>query len=204
MINRITPLFLGLVLAGGSAMTPVLAQVPTNDAQRTDTETRTKVCMKRARTFKQASVAPTQGVHSSVTSKNDLGGMGGVSGQSVLGGAMSGSVIGGSDFKILMAVASGIEAMRTKNIGQAVNSLAAVAAAIQSNTTTLNTQSTTIGTATTQQGAFDQNTMTRLSTAQIWNQALQAITSRNAMRNQKLLDQAAAESALSNFMNGKQ
>ncbi|NTA59807.1 hypothetical protein G6L32_14285 [Agrobacterium tumefaciens] len=160
--------------------------------------------MKRARTFKQASVAPTQGVHSSFTTKNDLGGMNGVSGQSVLGGALSGSSIGGSDFQILMAVANGIEAMRTKNIGQAVNSLAAVAAAIQSNTTTLNTQSATIGTATTQQGAFDQNTMTRLSTAQIWNQAIQAMSNRNAMRNQKLLDQAAAESALSNFMNGKQ
>ncbi|WP_236776426.1 hypothetical protein [Agrobacterium tumefaciens] len=203
MIKRVS-LPLVILLLTATAGAPAVAQVPTNDAKRTDTETRTKVCMKRARTFKQASVAPTQGVHSSFTTKNDLGGMNGVSGQSVLGGALSGSSIGGSDFQILMAVANGIEAMRTKNIGQAVNSLAAVAAAIQSNTTTLNTQSATIGTATTQQGAFDQNTMTRLSTAQIWNQAIQAMSNRNAMRNQKLLDQAAAESALSNFMNGKQ
>lgn len=181
-----------------------MAQVPTTDADRTDTETRTKVCMKRARTFKQAAVSPTEGVHSSFTTKNDLAGMGGVSGQSLLGGALSGSSIADSDFQVLMAVTNGIEAMRTKNIGQAVNSLAVVAAAIQSNTTTINTQSATIGTATTQQGAFDQNTMARLSTAQIWNQAIQAVSNRNAMRNQKLLDQAAVESALSNFMNGKQ
>ncbi|UXS05632.1 hypothetical protein FY156_29030 (plasmid) [Agrobacterium tumefaciens] len=159
--------------------------------------------MKRARMYKQASVAPTQGMHASVTNQNDLAGMGGVSGQSVLGGALTGTSIGGNDFQILIAVATGIQAMRTKNVGQVVNSLAAVAAAIQSNTTTINSQSATIGSAQTQQGAFDQNTMTRLSTAQVWNQAVQAMTTRNAMRNQKQLDQAADESALSNFMNGK-
>jgi len=201
MIKRISLPLLILLLTGAGG--PAIAQVPTNDAERTGTETRTKVCMKRARTFKQAAVSPTQGVHSSVTLKNDLAGMGGVSGQSVLGGALSGTSIAGHDFRILMHVANGIEAMRTKNVGQAVSSLAAVASAIEANTTTLGQQSAAIGMSTTQQGAFDQNTMARLSMAQVWNQALQAITSRNAMRNQKLLDQAAAESALSDFMNSK-
>lgn len=200
---------LALILLVGAATVatvhsrPALAQVPVNDAERTDTETRTKVCMQRARTFKQASVSPNRGIHGSVTTTKDLAGMLGVSGQSVLGATLNGTSIAGNDFQILMAVVSSIQAMKTKNVGQAINSLAAVAAAIEANTTTLKSQSAAIGTASTQQGAFDQNTMARLSAAQVWNEAIQAVTSRNTMRNQKLLDEAAAESALSNFMLGK-
>lgn len=187
----------------GSAMTPVMAQVPVNDAARTDTETRTKVCMTRARTFKQATVSPTEGVKTSMTATGDTAGMGSVSGQSIFGSAFSGTTIAGNDFQILGAIANGIEGLKSNNAGQVLNSLAAVAAALSANRTALQAQSAAIGASTTQKGAFDQNTMARLAAAQVWNQAIEAVTTRNSMRNQKILDQAADESALSNFMLGK-
>ncbi len=105
---------------------PTMAQVPVNDAARTDTETRTRVCMTRARTFKQASVAPSHGVTISVSSNHDTAGMGGVSGQSVFGVTFSGTTIAGSEFQILAAVAGSIAAIKPENVGQVLNSLAAV------------------------------------------------------------------------------
>ena len=39
-------------------VSPAAAQVPVNDAARTTQETNTAVCMERARTFKQSSMAP--------------------------------------------------------------------------------------------------------------------------------------------------
>ena len=186
-----------------TAPAPVMAQVPVNDAARTDTETRTKVCMTRARTFKQATVSPTDGVKTSMTATGDLGSMGGVSGQSVLGSMFNGTTIAGNDFQILGAIASGIEALKTNNAGQVLNSLAAVAAALSANRSALQAQSAAIGASTTQKGALDQNTMARIAASQVWNQAIEAVNTRNSMRNQKILDQAADESALSNFMRGK-
>lgn len=193
-------IILTTALIMSAAINPSMAQVPVNDADRTDTETRTKVCMQRARTFKQASVSPTRGVTTSVSTRGDLAGMGGVSGQSVLGQALSGTRVGGNDFQILMAVANSVTSLKTKNVGQTVSALAAVAAAISANTTTLKTQSTAIGTTNSIQGSFDQNAMIRLSSAQIWNQAIQAVTTANSIRNQKLLDGAADASATSTFM----
>lgn len=186
-----------------TAPAPVMAQVPVNDAARTDTETRTKVCMTRARTFKQATVSPTDGVKTSMTATGDLGSMGGVSGQSVLGSMFNGTTIAGNDFQILGAIASGIEALKTNNAGQVLNSLAAVAAALSANRTALEAQSAAIGASTTQKGALDQNTMARIAASQVWNQTIEAVNTRNSMHNQKILDQAANESALSNFMLGK-
>ena len=190
---------LGIVVAGA----PAVAQVPVNDAARTDTETRTRVCMTRARTFKQASVSPSRGVTVSVTSSHDTAGISVVSGQSVFGATFSGTTIAGSEFQVIAALAGSIAAIKTENVGQVLNSLAAVASAIAANHSALTAQSTTIGASSTQQGAFDQNTFARLSAAQVWNQAIEAVNTRNTMRNQKLLDQVAGESALSDFMRGK-
>ena len=202
-MTRFHTTLVAFVLIIGSTMTSVLAQVPVNDAARTETETRTKVCMTRARTFKQATTSPTEGIRTSMTATADLSGMGGVSGQSVFGSMFSGTTIAGNDFQILGAIASGIEALKTNNAGQVLNSLAAVAAAISANRTALQSQSEAIGASTTQKGALDQNTMARISASQVWNQAISAVNTRNSMRSQKLLDQAADESALSNFLAGK-
>lgn len=202
MIHFTTAIVVCLLTIGLPAA-PVLAQVPVNDAARTDTETRTKVCITRARTFKQATVSPTEGVKTSMTATGDVGGMSGVSGQSVMGSLFNGTTIAGNDFQILGAIASGIEALKTNNAGQVLNSLAAVAAALSANRSALQAQSAAIGASTTQKGALDQNTMARIAASQVWNQAIEAVNTRNSMRNQKILDQAADESALSNFMLGK-
>ncbi|WP_245472527.1 hypothetical protein [Rhizobium jaguaris] len=189
-----------LLLTTSTLPSPAQAQVPVNDAARTTQETNTAVCMQRARTFKQSSVSPSRSVTNSVTTKNDLAGMQQVSGASVSGSPLSGTAIGNADLSILLAFGQGIQALKTKNVGQAVSGMAAVTSAITANTATLKTQATTIGTANSLQGAFDQNTTARLSGAQVWNQAIQATTTTVQLRNQHLIDQAAAESAASKVM----
>ena len=181
-------------------VSPAVAQVPVNDAARTTQETNTAVCMERARTFKQSSMAPSRGVTTSVTTKGDLAGIQPVNGAAVIGSPLAGTSIANSDLSILLAAGLSVQALKTKNVGQMVNALAAVAAAISTNTSTLKSQEAAIGTATSLQGAFDQNTAARLSGAEIWNQAIQAATSTVQMRNQRLVDQAAAASAAAKVM----
>ncbi|WP_234908179.1 hypothetical protein [Rhizobium rhizogenes] len=197
--DRNSQLCLSLLIAA-SVVSPALAQVPVNDAARTTQETNTAACMQRARTFKQSSVAPSRGVTTSVTSKGDLAGMQLVNGADISGSPLSGTSIANSDLSILLAAGQSVQALKTKNAGQVVNALAAVAAAISANTSTLKSQTTAIGTANSLQGAFDQNTAARLSGAQIWNQTIQAVTTTVQTRNQRLVDQAAAESAATKVM----
>lgn len=199
MDNLRSPSLLAL-LAASFVVSPALAQVPVNDAARTTEETNTAVCMQRARTFKQSSVAPSRSVTSSVTSKNDLAGIQQINGATLFGSPLSGTSIANNDLSILLAVGQSVQALKTKNAGQVVNALAAVAAAISANSSTLKSQQTAIGTDNSLQGAFDQNTATRLSGAQIWNQAIQAVTTTVQMRNQRLVDHAAAESATTKIM----
>ncbi|KAA0689439.1 hypothetical protein DTW90_31555 [Neorhizobium sp. P12A] len=182
------------------APAPSFAQVPVTDAQRKKSETNTAFCMQRARTFKQGSVAPTKNIHGSVTIQSDTGGIRSVTGQTVTGQPLSGTTIGGSDFALLLGAANTIQAIKTKNVGQAVASLAAVAAAISANSTSFSIQSGTIGQATTIKGAFEQNAVTRLTNAQVWNQAIQAVGAANQLRNQRLLDLTAAASATAKVM----
>lgn len=176
------------------------AQVPVTDAKREKSETDTAACMERARTFKQNTITPTKGVHSSVTGQGDIAGIRSVTGQSVSGSPFSGTLIGGGDFAILMGIAGAISAIKSKNVGQTVASLAAVAAAIAANSQALSAQSAAIGASTTTKGAFEQNAMIRLSNAQIWNQALEAVSTTNHLRAQRLLDLAAAASAATKAM----
>ncbi|MFW8610136.1 MULTISPECIES: hypothetical protein [Rhizobium] len=189
-----------VLLVTASAVSQAAAQVPVNDAARTKEETNTAVCMQRARTFKQSSVAPSRGVTSSVTTKADLAGIQQVSGAAVSGSPLSGTSIANSDLSILLAVGQSVQALKTRNVGHVVSALAAVAAAISANTSTLKSQANAIGSANSLQGAFDQNTAARLSGAQIWNQAIQAVTTTVRLRNQRLVDQAAAESAAAKVM----
>lgn len=171
------------------------AQVPVNDAKRTVSETNTAVCMRRARTFKQSTVAPTRDIHGSVTGSNDTGGMRAVAGGNVFGAALSGSTIGGSDFAVLMGIANTVQAIKAKNARQAISALASVAAAVAANSSSLSTQMASIGQAKALKGAFEQNGIARLGNAQIWNQAIQAVSTTVQLRNQRLLDITAAASA---------
>ena len=208
-LNRSGLISLTLV-AGISIAWAAQAEVPVNDASRTTKETNIAACMQRARTYKQSTVAPSRGVTTSFSTQGDLAGVGQVNGASVSGSPLSGTTIGNNDFAILLAVGqvtanagafvARVTALKTKNAGQAVNALAAVAAAISSNASTLKSQQTAIGTANSLQGAMDQNSAVRLSGAQIWNQAIGAVNTTVQMRNQRLIDAAAAESAATRVM----
>jgi len=190
--------FLSICVVTAFCVLPVttgLAQVPVNDAKRTVSETNTAVCMRRARTFKQSTVAPTRDIRASMTGDNDAGGMQAMSGDNVLGAVRSDSTISGSDFAVLMAVANTVQAIKTKNAGQAISALASVAAAVAANSSSLSSQTATVGQANTLKGAFEQNGIARLSNTQIWNQAIQAVSTTVRLRNQRLLDMTAAASA---------
>ncbi|SCB40506.1 hypothetical protein [Rhizobium hainanense] len=199
MCNRSRAISLALVGVVSIAWT-AQAEVPVNDASRTTKETNIAACMQRARTYKQSTVAPSRGVTTSLSTQGDLAGVGQVNGASVSGSPLSGTTIGNSDLAILLAVGQGVTALKTKNAGQVVNALAAVAAAISSNASTLKSQQNAIGTANSLQGAMDQNSAVRLSGAQIWNQAIGAVNTTVQMRNQRLIDAAAAESAATRVM----
>lgn len=176
-------------LAGNSA----IAQVPVNDAERTIKETETRTCIQRARTYKQRAEAPTNGIRGSVAGAGESGGQraGGVS---IGGGAFSGTTIGGIDLSALMMVAGAASALKAKNAGEVFNAIAATQAAIQSNQALIAGQGSQIGSATSIQGAFDQNSGTRLSGSSLWGQAVEGGNTTVKIRNQQLMDEAAAQS----------
>ena len=179
---------------------PAMAQVPVNDGERTKTETETRICVERARTYKQRAEAPTKGVHGSVANIGDAGSLAQAGGGNVMGGALSGTSIGGIDLSGIMAIAGGVAALRSNTTGQAVNAMSAVNVAIAANKSSLASQGQAIGSVNSIQGAFDQNSSGRLSEASVWGQAVQSGTTTLQLRNQQLLDQAAAASATSNIM----
>ncbi|MBA8904149.1 hypothetical protein [Phyllobacterium sp. P30BS-XVII] len=179
---------------------PSMAQVPTNDADRTRKETNTQVCMERARTYKKRTEAPTTGVKGSFADQGGGGSLSQSGGGDIMGGAFGGTTVGGVDLGSIMGVASSIAALKSKNAGNVINALSAVSGAIQQNKTDLEGQGQAIGSVNSIQGAFDQNSSGRLSEAGIWGQAVQSGTTRLQMQNQQLLDQTAAASATSNIM----
>lgn len=191
---------------------PAMAQVPVNDSERTKREIETRTCMERARTYKQRAEAPTKGVQGSVAHPGGTSTAGGTStvsgagalaqagGGNVMGGALSGTSIGGVDLSGIMAIAGGVAALKSNTAGQAINAMSAVSAAIAGNRNSLTTQGQAIGSVNTVHGAFDQNTSGRLSEASVWGQAVQSGTTTLQLRNQQLLDQSAAASATSNIM----
>jgi hypothetical protein len=176
---------------------PVPAQVPTNDAQRTGEETNTRVCMERARTYKQRSEAPTNGLRGSFADQGGGGSLSQSGGGNVMGGAFSGTTVGGVDLAGIMA---GVAALKSKDAGQVAGALSAVSAAIEQNRQGLVSQGQAIGSVDSIQGGFDQNSSGRLSEAGLWGQAVQSGTTRLQLQNQRLLDQAAAASAAANSM----
>jgi hypothetical protein len=185
---------------------PAMAQVPVNDGERTKTEAETRTCMERARTYKQRAEAPTKGVHASVAHPGGTSTASGAralaqaGGGNVMGGALSGTSVGGVDLSGIMAIAGGVAALKSNNAGQATNAMSAVSAAIVANKNSLATQGQAIGSVNSIQGAFDQNSSVRLSEASVWGQAVQSGTTTLQLRNQQLLDQTAAASATSNIM----
>ncbi|PSH56514.1 hypothetical protein [Phyllobacterium sophorae] len=121
---------------------PALAQVPTNDVERTGEESNTRVCMERARTYKQRSEAPTNGVRGSFADQGGGGSLSQAGGGNVMGGAFSGTTVGGVDLAGIMA---GVASLKSNNAGQVAGALSAVSAAIEQNRRGLVSQGQAIG-----------------------------------------------------------
>ncbi|MGO4450436.1 hypothetical protein AB4Y96_16060 [Phyllobacterium sp. TAF24] len=179
---------------------PAIAQVPTNDAERTVKETNTRTCMERARTYKQRTESPTNGVRGSFADQGGGGSLSQSGNGNIMGGALSGTNVGGVDLAGIMAVVGGVASLKSNNAGQVLNALSAVSAAIEQNKSGLAGQGQAIGSVNSIQGAFEQNSSGRLSEAGLWGQAVQGGTTRLQLQNQQLLDQTAAASAAANIM----
>lgn len=179
---------------------PAIAQVPTNDADRTGKESSTQVCMERARTYKQRTEAPTNVVRGSFADQGGGGSLTQSGGGNIMGGALSGTSVVGVDLSGIMGVVGGIASLKSKNAGQVLNALTAVSAAIEQTKSGLAGQGQAIGSVNSIQGAFEQNSSGRLSEAAIWGQAVQSGSTRLQLQNQQLLDQSAADSAAARIM----
>ena len=186
------------VLVG--SISPTLAQVPVNDAQRTSTETQTARCMERAKSYKQSTVKPTDGIKGSVATPGGAGAIPDIGNGGILGTALSAGSIGGMDLAKLLAAGGMLASLKSEKAGKVTNALALVTAALQTNQLALTNQGGQIGQVTTIQGGFDQNSAARLAGASVWGQAVQAGTTTLDLRNQQLMDQIARAASAAKVM----
>jgi len=184
-----------MVICSFGATGSSIAEVPVNDSKHEKSETETKVCMERARTYKQKTKAPTDGVRGSVKTPNNAGALlRQAGGEGVSGQAFSGNTVGGIDLSVIRSVLGGSYAYKLDSAGQAANALGAVSNATKANNSILSSQGRQIGSSPSIQGAFDQNSSSRLSQSAMWSQSVEnANTALNA-RNQNLMDDAEATS----------
>lgn len=197
---------------------PALAQVPTADAARLKDETGIANCMAKARTSQESAVQPTNGIHGSVTTPGTVGqgaqvGIANVTGvPSPIGGGGGGftlpsvanvgtnGTVDGIDLSGIMQVAGSIGSLKGQNLVQGLASLAAVATAIEANKSNWQGMSGTVGSVNTIQGAFDQNSGTRIGSAAAWNQAVQVGNVWLSLQKQRLADRLAGAAATSKTM----
>lgn len=184
---------LTLLVAGALSM-PAFAQVPTNDAARVVKETQTRTCMERARSYKQRAEAPTKGIRGSFASPGSTGASQLAGGATLGGGAFGGTSVGGIDLSAIMQIVGSTSTMRARNAGEVLNAIAATTAAIPANQGMISQQGAMIGSASSIQGAFDQNSGMRLSGASLWGQTVEGGNTMLKLRNQRLLDEADAQS----------
>nr|WP_181377332.1 hypothetical protein [Ochrobactrum sp. LM19]AJW30001.1 hypothetical protein pLM19O2_p56 [Ochrobactrum sp. LM19] len=186
---------IGIVILGSNILSfPARAEVPVNDASRLGKETNTRVCMERSRTYKKRAEKPTEGVRDSFASPGSAPAPSLAGTDPVNGGTFNGMNVGGVDLSAIMFTAGAIAAIKARNSGEALGAIAATTAAIAANQAALAAQGQSIGSADTVQGAMDQNSAARLSSTNVWNQAIEAGNTTLKLRNQALLDEAAAAS----------
>lgn len=187
----------------GTGILPLAAgaEVPVSDGSRLGKETSTRVCMERSRTYKKRAEKPVEGVRGSFASSGSMPATQLVGTDSVSGSSFDGTSVGGIDLSAIMMTAGAIAAVKARNAGEALGAIAATTAAISANQAALAAQGQSIGSAETVQGAFDQNSALRLSGAGLWNQAIETGNTTLKLRNQALLDEAAAASKAAHIWN---
>ena len=203
-----------------AAASPAFAQVPVADSAREAKETQTAGCMARAAASKDATVQPTQGVKGSMVAPSAASSSAQVGDASVTGlpsggsdapstgfGTFAGSTVGGIDFSNLTGSQSALPSLgqalgppSVATLGQAVSSFSSLAAAIQSNRSSLSSAGATIGALSAAQAAWSQNTSGRIGGVSIWGQAIQVASLTLQLRNLMLLQQTARASGQAQVM----
>jgi hypothetical protein len=214
-------ILVGFALAAALASS-ALAQVPVADSAREAKETQTAGCVARAAVSRGATLQPVQGVKGSMVAPSAAAPSAQVGAASVTGlpstgaaggastglGSFSGSTVGGVDFSNLTApTATGTPAPTASlgpssvaTVGQAVNGLSSLTAALQSNGPFLNGAGATIGALSAAQAAWSQNTSARIGGVSIWGQAIQVGSLALQLRNLMLLQQTARASGQAQVM----
>jgi len=200
---------------------PALAQVPVSDAGRLRDETGIANCMAKARATQESTVQPTRDIHASVSTPGTAGqaaqvGTDNLTGATAASGSAGGSAggvtppsvanvgvngtVNGIDLSGVMQTAGSIGALKAKNLAQTLSSLSAATTAIEGNQSNWQGISGAIGSDNTIQGAFDQNSGTRIGSAAAWNQAVEVGNVGLGLQNQRLTDKAAGAAATSKTM----
>ena len=189
-----------------------LAQTSVADVAREAKETQTAGCTGRAAAFKAATAPPSQGVKGSFVAPSGAAPSAAIGGAGVMGlpaaagsnsgfGTYSGGAVSGIDLSALTASGGGASSITTlgpssvATVGQAVAALSGLALALKSNGSALNGAGAAIGSLSAAQGAWNQNTSTRIGGAAVWGQAIQTATVALRLRNLMLLQQTARASA---------
>jgi hypothetical protein len=217
--HSVVVLMAALLVAFGCVA--ALAQVPVQDTKREKKETSIARCVAKSQQLKQSEISPRQNVTKSVSSPGSAGGAGSVGNAPVLGQAPSPgavpSAVAGVDLSGLTSSGalsgqpspapvgsvganlqgSAVNAVLNRNLGSAaqqVGALAATANALSSNSSGLSGIGGGIGSANGVQGAWDQNSSSRVAGAAVWGQGVQAGTLTLQMTNDRLLRSLAAKS----------
>jgi hypothetical protein len=182
--------------------------VPVDDAKRLDDATGIANCMAKVQGSTGSTVAPTQGVHKSVASpgsaksgsQSATAGEATVTGSTGSGTAAANPSVGGVDLSPLTIDPKGVGTIETGQHAQHLAAFQAVATALPTNVSALQSIGGQIGQGAGIQGAWDQNSGIRLNGANVWNQALQVASTLADLRNQILLWQTATTSAQAHTM----
>jgi hypothetical protein len=195
-----------------------VAQVPTADVAREAKERQTAGCTTRAAAAKAATVQPSQGVKGSLAAPSAAAPSATIGAVSVTGlpssggtantnsglGTFAGSTVSGINLGALTGAGAGsvvtLGQSSVATVGQVVGALSGLAAALKMNGPALSGAAAAIGSITAAQGAWNQNTSTRIGAAAVWGQAIQTATTALELRNLMLLQQAARASAQASVM----
>ena len=183
-----------VLLAGCDA----LAQVPVADGKRLGTESDTARCMLRARQFKSDSLKPAQGIKGSVATPSGAAAGQGAGLSPLTGAGATGAVAGGLDFGSI-AKAAGLG----PSVASAVQSAAAIAGAsgaMGANGQSFSASGAGVGSAGPLQGSWDQNSMAKVSTGGVWNQAVQTGSTRLQLRTGALMRAVKVQSNASGVL----
>jgi hypothetical protein len=187
---------------------PASAAIPVTDSANETQEKKISDCMQKARVYKQQTLTPAQGITKSVkTPGSAAGSIPQVGTADVTGQGASGATgyVSGIDFTSLAPAQIGSSALTPGSISlitvaQAVQALSNVSGAISGNKTGQLAAAAAAGVLSLIQGAWDQNSSSRLNNIAQWNQVLMGVSTTAGFFNLRSINALTGASNAAAFM----